>query len=192
MALSASSNKIFVYDQDRDRNLHYIATFDSQGRYISKRFVAEARCDLSTTIAAVKVTSRLSQNLQLCPFLHQETILILKGKTAEDTLIVTGSCKSVFLKVLNLSCDVLWEFNLDEPKIQGRKWRPYDTAVDNEGNFLVLDSSGRKVLVFNKEGRFCSQFDPFSIKSGHASKIEVNSEGQVILMDSSAGKLLKF
>ena len=55
ISLTASNNKIFVYDQDRDRCFHYIATFDSSGKYSSKKFIAEARCDLSATISASKV-----------------------------------------------------------------------------------------------------------------------------------------
>ena len=55
ISLTASTNKIFVYDQDRDRSFHYIAIFDSSGKYCSKKFIAEARCDLSATISASKV-----------------------------------------------------------------------------------------------------------------------------------------
>ena len=174
----------------------------------SQTTTVESRVTTPEKTDPVKVDEKIDVVSEYIPL---EPLREISGGTLQEPVDVYATLEAIYVVDVGL-CQVV-RYTLDGEFISawgtktkslsplggdlapGEFSRPTSIAVDRDENVYVLDSRGRCVQKFNKEGSFITKFGSRGSDRGgfdSPSGLTVGSDGSIFVVDSSQCRIQKF
>ncbi len=108
----------------------------------------------------------------------------------EDQIIVSDSCNGC-IKTFDQSGKFLRKFTITSSSAQGQVRRPQGLCVDPHGNILIADRDNHRVSLYTPDGHLIRHVLDRRDSIRYPCDVRINSDGQVVVVESHSGFLTK-